>query len=336
MPERLSTSKITEENKGILQGIATDLELWTDYLNVVAEHTGRNRRRTAAGEYEPMDNQSALNCAAIQASSYEDTREVLTADEWKRLFPDSSIKAGMPGIPVVKASSTGKYLMAARLFPPEAVDGLPEDRFHNYPERIDLRDDVDAACWNASVSGALTVPRTRLDENGNRVFENGRPVRDPVEVGFDELDPNTAHIVRAHYGIPDPEGAKPQLPPDEIVDNLSALKAYCDQIRNDASSLLFQIDRSFKQEREAVLGIGEKALEEPSLEVDAAHERSTGRSNVASTPSGGEAPLTRSETAEPYVAAGMAPWDVAKAARSSASRTADTAQADGNPMSVRP
>ena len=94
MSEKPTTGEITQANKEILQAIATDESLFADYLSVLAEHTGRDRRRLADGTWENLDNQSALNCAAIQASSYEDTREVMIESEWKKAFPDGAVREG--------------------------------------------------------------------------------------------------------------------------------------------------------------------------------------------------------------------------------------------------
>ena len=173
MNEKPTTSEITQANKEILQAIATDESLFADYLSVLAEHTGRDRRRLADGTWENFDNQSALNCAAIQASSYEDTREVMTESEWKKVFPDAAVREGEPGIPVVKSSSTGKHYWVDNLYPASVMENLPEGYYRNIPAHVNLADDVDARCWNAATKTDLKLYRDALTDEGKRMFENG-------------------------------------------------------------------------------------------------------------------------------------------------------------------
>lgn len=352
MSEKPTTSEITQANKEILQAIATDEGLFKDYLAVMAQHTGRDRRRLADGTWENFDDQSALNCAAIQASSYEDTREVMTEGEWKKVFPDASVREGEPGIPVVKSSSTGKHFWAESLYPASAMEGLPDERYHNLPSRINLSDDVDARCWDAATKTDLKLYRNVLTDEGKRVFENGKPVREEVPVAFDEIDKNVAFVISSHFGL---EPGEIELPSEDVVNNTFALKAYCDGIKADARTLLFQISRAYDHELSLVTGevrsegISQDApapaqSESPSITDNARNMGISPSASIvdkakdmgidpfaprAASPSAPDHPVPISElipsakeAPSPYVAEGRSPADTARAAREVAARTA--------------
>lgn len=352
MSEKPTTSEITQANKEILQAIATDEALFKDFLAVMAQHTGRDRRRLADGTWENLDDQSVLNCAAIQASSYEDTREVMTESEWKKVFPDASVREGEPGIPVVKSSSTGKHFWVDSLYPASAMENLPEGYYRNLPSRINLSDDVDARCWEAATKADLKLYRSVLNDEGKRVFEGGKPVREELPVTFDEIDKNVAFIVSSHFGL---EPGEIELPPEGIVDDTFALKAYCNGIKADARTLLAQLSRAF--DRELSLVTGEVRSEGVSQDTPASAQKENAAiadnakymginpsasivdkakdlgidpfAPRAASPSAPDHPVpidelipSAMEDASPYVAEGRSPADNARAAREAAARAA--------------
>lgn len=128
--KRYSTREITENSAGVLKGAASDLGIWTQWLDTVAQHP----------------TESANNCAAIMASPYEDTRELRSAREWGGL--EGSIKAGEPGIPLVHRSKTGNFYVDV-LYPASAVEGA-RDHYRGLPVRIDLEDEVNGPAFAAA------------------------------------------------------------------------------------------------------------------------------------------------------------------------------------------
>lgn len=338
MSKKPTTAELTQSNKELLQGIASDPEQWKAYLETMAMFTGRDRRRLASGGYEALDNLSALNCASVVASGGGKRAgcELMTERDWKKLYPDASAAEGAVGIPVVKASSTGKNLWVDYLLPPESMTGLPEGRYHNIPAKIDLEDDVDAECFEAAVSG-LHVYRSRLDDEGKRVFENGKPVRDAVSVGLDELDSNTAFVVKTHYGLPVGEGEEPACPPMTMVADVAALKAYCDSVKSDAASIVGQMDRAFRAKRNEIQGItvGEGTVERATEAVQASnprHEQEASAPRPVRSEAAGVEPEPRRQ--DPFLAYGRSPDEVGHAARSAASRGVEDLGASGPAMSV--
>ena len=326
--------EIVRNNKEILAGIVTDKEVYLDFLDVMAQHTGRADRRVAEGKWAPMDNQSVLNCAAIQASSYDDTREALTEGEWKTIAPGASVREGEPGIPVVKMSRNGKTAFPERLFPASAMEGLDENRFHNYVSRVDLSDDVDSRCWDAAVGSGTYVIRPVTDEGGKRVFADGKAQYDRVPVAFDELDPTTSYVVRSHFGIADDdarERAWAARPPEGVRADMDALKAHFDGIKRDAGTLIEQLDRAMRKERKAILEPSWAVTEEAPARAEegpARSEAQNGREPFRGAPDRGEAVGAQSVAAPAPVSPvparldGMSPAEARSVAVRSASSTA--------------
>lgn len=308
--DRMTTGEITQTSKDILCNVAQYDDIWAKYLRVMAEHTGRSARRTDDGHYEAMDNYSALNCAQIAASAFKDTRETLTVRDWQKMFPDAAPKNASVGIPVVKASSTGKNVWADIAYPADAMTGLPDQRFHNLPTKIDLRDDVDAECW-AAATRDLFVYRVRKNADGKTVFEDGRPVKDKVSVALDEIDPSIAYVVATHYGL----DIEAPASPTELAGDPVALKTYCELIKNDASALLGQINRSIKIERERIMGIDR--VESQHLPVTAERDVRVSQQDANPRTCDPTPPI------KPYAPAGKSPAENARAAFDASQRPSD-------------
>lgn len=314
----MRTGEITQASKDILCNVAQHDDIWAGYLRVMAEHTGRAARRIDGGGYETMDNYSALNCAQIVASAFEDTRETLTARDWQKVFPDARPKNASIGIPVVKASSTGKNIWFDLAYPASAMDGLPKQRFHNLPTKIDLRDNVDAECWTAATRD-LFVYRERKNADGETVFEDGRPAKDKVPVALDEVDPSIAYVVATHYGL----DAEAPAAPVELAGDPAALKEYCEIIKNDASALLGQINRSIKAERDRIMGIDAK---QRSPEAERPVETTAPQQAAGPRFHGPVSPV------EPYAPAGKSPAENARAAFDASQRPAEQRTQPGQGM----
>lgn len=128
--KRYSTKEITENSVGVLKGAASDLEIWTKWLDTVAQHP----------------NESANNCAAIMASPYEDTRELRSAREWGDL--EGVVKDGEPGIPLVHRSKSGNLYVDVQ-YPASAVEGARK-HYRGLPVKVDLEDEVDGPAFSAA------------------------------------------------------------------------------------------------------------------------------------------------------------------------------------------
>lgn len=345
MTTRISPNDVTKANKELLFNLASNDESWEGYLDVMAQHTNRDRRRLADGTYDSLDNLNALNCASLASIRDEvvrgDVREAMTAREWKRLYPDAAPAEGAPRAAVVKASSTGKNVWADYVYPASSMNGLPDKRFHNIPEHVDLKDDVDAACWASAVSD-LKVYRNRMTEDGKRVFEDGRPVRDPEPVSYDELSADVAHVVRSHFGIERPDGALAPTSPVAagIVSNADELKAYCDQLKSDATALTRQISKAFDKARNDLIGIDldspaqERSEERPVPVSRIASESVTAPPSAVMPPVPSPRENAPAHVSEPYTPVGKSPMETAQAAHAAASR--DVAQGGSSGMAIQP
>lgn len=323
MPTKPTTNDVTKQNKETLFNLASSPELWEGYLDVMAQHTGRDRRRTVDGTYASLDNLSALNCAAVAfALEGQDTREVMTAREWASVFPEAHPADEAAGVPIVKASSTGKNVWVDLAYPASAMEGLPERRYHNLPGKIDLDDDVDRQCWATAVGSGLSVWRDRVGEDGKRVYDDGKPARDKVPVAFDELDPNVAYVVRAHFGVQASSDAPAPSSPviDDVASTLDEVKAYCDQVKADAQALTGQITKSIKETRREIMGI---ERDEPAPTRDAAPVAQATMSAARPATTLATDQPAPSVAAEPYSPIGRTPAENARAATVSATRAQD-------------
>lgn len=128
--KRYSTKEITENSASVLRGAASDLGIWTQWLDAIAQHP----------------TESANNCAAIMASPYDDTRELRSAREWETL--GGTIKPNEAGIPLVHRSKSGNFYVDVQ-FPASAIEGAHE-HYRGLPVRIDLEDEVDGPAFLAA------------------------------------------------------------------------------------------------------------------------------------------------------------------------------------------
>lgn len=128
--KRYSTKEISENSAGVLKGAASDLGIWTQWLDTVAQHP----------------NESANNCAAIMASPYEDTRELRSAREWEDL--EGTIAVGEPGIPLVHRSKSGNFYVDVQ-YPATVVEGARE-HYRGLPVNVDLEDEVNGPAFSAA------------------------------------------------------------------------------------------------------------------------------------------------------------------------------------------
>lgn len=311
-------SDLTAESKRILAALASDDGPWKGYLDVMSQHTGRARRRAADGSFLSVDNLSTLNCAQVAISGYEDTREVMTAREWSKLFPGCAPRDGEPGIPVMKASSTRKTFWEDVAYPASAMDGLPEKRFHNFTSRVDLRDDVDAECWNSALASELHVQRPDAEgEDAERVV-----------VSLDDVDPAVRYVVLTHFGV---DAAEPPAAP--AIEDVDDVKAYCDQIKSDSAALMSQIERSLRKTKDEIMGIVREPSKEAELEAPGRNE-SPARDDLAADLAAPSRKGNAFEAADPpaptvpretFFASGRDPNAVAEAAKRSVSRPQDHA-----------
>ena len=200
--KRITTEEIYESNLGALKGAVTDPDLWAQWLATVGNHP----------------KESALNCAAIMASPYEDTRELRNAEGWARF--GGSIKEGEPGIPTVHRSKAG-HLFCDILYPASAVEGADEKRYRGLPPQIDLEDEIDGPAYLAACK-----------KWGEDIAQAG----------------DTAmYAVNARYGIPN--DTVPELPSTVLLEDAKALNEYCRAIKNEAEGLIFRLDATIKAER---------------------------------------------------------------------------------------
>ena len=139
--KRITTEEIYESNLGALKGAVTDPDLWAQWLATVGNHP----------------KESALNCAAIMASPYEDTRELRNAEGWARF--GGSVKEGEPGIPTVHRSKAG-HLFCDILYPASAVEGRTRSAIAGCPLRSTSRTRSTARPTSPRArNGARTLPK---------------------------------------------------------------------------------------------------------------------------------------------------------------------------------
>ena len=187
--KRITTEEIYESNLGALKGAVTDPDLWAQWLATVGNHP----------------KESALNCAAIMASPYEDTRELRNAEGWAR-FGGSVKKASR--IPTVHRSKAG-HLFCDILYPASAVEGANEKRYRGLPPQIDLEDEIDGPAYLAACK-----------KWGEDIAQAG----------------DTAmYAVNARYGIPN--DTVPELPSTVLLEDAKALNEYCRAIKNEPKGL---------------------------------------------------------------------------------------------------
>lgn len=281
MPNPSTVPEINEQNKSILQSLASTQEGFTKLLDTLAAHTAMRRRD---------NNLSVLSCAALAVSGYGDTREAMTVDDWSKIDPSIHPREGAAGIPVVKASSTGKHFRADNIYPAEAMEGIPEDYYHGYASRIDLKDDVDRAAFYKAL-GELALP--------NRATGAVEPV------DFNEIDPNAQYLVYKHFGMDVPEKVEVVPPTPEVLGDVKALKAYCDSIKSQAGRIMSQIQEVYTSEIKAYEGVEQDQQQVKERELP----------SIADEPKASESPQ------RPYVPAGNSPLDNAQAATIAAAGT---------------
>ena len=233
MPNHSPVIEINQQNKEILQSLASTQQGFAKLLDVMADHTATRRRD---------NNLSTLSCAALAVSGYGDTREALTAEAWARIDAAAHPREGAAGIPVVKASSTGKHFRADAIYPAEAIEGLPEDYYHGFASRIDLNDDVDRAAF-LKASGELTL--------------TDRETGETRAVDLAETDPNVQYLVYRHFGMEVPDSIEVVPPSPEVFNDIKALKSYCDSIKSQAGRLMGQIQEIYTAEIRAYEGVVE-------------------------------------------------------------------------------
>ena len=270
-------SEVNDKNKEILQALSTTQDGFAKLLDVMAEHTAMRRRD---------NNLSALSCAALAVSGYRDTSEAMTADDWAKIDPDVRPREDAIGIPVVKASSTGKHFRVDNIYPAAAMMGLPEDYYHGYASRIDLHDDVDRAAFYKAL-GQLTL--------------TDRSTGETAAVDLSEVDPNVQYLVYKHFGMEVPDKVEVVPPSPEVLNDIKELKSYCDSLKSQAGRLMSQIQEVYSAEIKAYEGVVEAPKQERAAVVE--------ETGIAE-------PSRR-----PYVPAGNSPIDNAQAASVAAAGT---------------
>lgn len=216
--KRYFTQEITENSANLLKGAASNLEIWARWLDAIAQHP----------------NESANNCAAIMASSYEDTRELRSAREWDEL--EGTVKPGERGIPLVHRSKSGNYYVDV-LYPASAVEGA-RDHYRGLPVKIDLEDEVNGPAFLAAT-----------EKWGAMLFD---------------ASPNVGYVVYSRYGLAG--GPDPVLPDPEIVGDAKALANYCRDLKRDAENLVFKFDRTIEAARRNIMS---PRIEQPKQDAEA-------------------------------------------------------------------
>lgn len=229
--KRYDSREITENSASLIKGAASDLEVWTKLLRTIAQHP----------------NESANNCAAIMASSYEDTRELRNEREWGDL--GGAVKPGERGIPLVHRSKSGNFFVDL-LYPASAVEGA-RDHYRGLPVHVDLEDEIDGPAFLAAAEkwGAL----------------------------LSDASPNIGFIVFSRYGLSG--GPDPVLPDPEVVSDAKALATYCRDLKRDAENLIFKFDATIdavrrnmmrpKVERSEEVVEDERKAQEPQVQEPA-------------------------------------------------------------------
>lgn len=236
----------TRANKETLLALASDAALWERYLGVLALHICRPPRRDAEGGLFRCDNLSALNCAALAAlADPEDAADALSEADWARAFPDAEVVD--PGLcsAAVRWDADAQIYRADVLFPADALsDGV--ERRRGLPDPIDLDAPRGAELWRAATS-KLALLSPRLGPGGRPTSpEPGANEADPKFVCLDEVDPNVAAVVLLHWGL------EPELVVPPATRDAAELKRYCDLLRKDADTLVYQAARAMREaEREA-------------------------------------------------------------------------------------
>lgn len=300
MPNHSSVTEINQQNKEILQFLASTHEGFTKLLDVMADHTATRRRD---------NNLSTLSCAALAVSGYGDTREALTAEEWARIDAAAHPRDDAAGIPVVKASSTGKHFRADAIYPAEAIEGLPEDYYHGFASRIDLNDDVDRAAF-LRATGELTL--------------TDRATGETRAVDLAETDPNVQYLVYRHFGMEVPDSIEVVPPSPEVFNDIKALKSYCDSIKSQAGRLMGQIQEVYTAEIRAYEGVVEAPEVLRSRTADSQAESLASQAQTQAAPALGR----------PYTPVGNTPSANAQAASRAAAGSVQPKADFGGPRAI--
>lgn len=283
-PDGPRSSEVVESNKRALVALASDPALWESWLEAVAEH--------------PQE--SALNCASIQASPYADKSVLRTESAWTAA--GFAILEGSEPIRLVHRERGGAFRVDL-MYPPEALDKDWSGVIDTGRPKIDVSNPADLAIW--------TEVTSHVDITG--------------------LSVNAVHIVMARYGIPD--DGRFEMPPERLLDDIDGLCDHCRAIRGQASSAIYALDRSIEKARSDHKDMAKRSEHARKSEQEAGKpaERDVLSRAAPSTPDltkSGESEPTRIERID---LRNINPADMARIARKAASCAAGGRQQDGTP-----
>ncbi|WP_304902815.1 hypothetical protein [Adlercreutzia caecimuris] len=202
-------------NEANLVAIASDVDLFADYLALMGTHTRK----------------SPMNLASIQAhGDYADKTVLKTREEWDDLVGvqnaddgtyRSAVKDDAEAIPVV--CSRGRNAFAIDyLYPLEALDRRPsQNTYLGRPAKIDLGRNDDAAVFAAA--------------KAHLKGEKG--------IDLEKLPANALFAIEARYGLP--HTVEPVLPTLEVKE----LKAELSELSKQVDKVAFLLDRSIRYNR---------------------------------------------------------------------------------------
>lgn len=202
-------------NEANLVAIASDVDLFADYLALMGTHTRK----------------SPMNLASIQAhGDYADKTVLKTRDEWDDLVGvqnaddgtyRSAVKDDAEAIPVVRSRGRNAFVIDY-LYPMEALDRRPaQNTYLGRPAKIDLGRNDDAAVFAAAKAHLK-------DEKG---------------IDLDKLPANALFAIEARYGLP--HTVEPTLPTLEVKE----LKAELSDLSKQVDRVAFLLDRSIRYNR---------------------------------------------------------------------------------------